>query len=488
VFTLLSYALAIIFVIAGTIIRRGTLRQLLWLAASYALYSTFGGRFLAVLAVSSVFNFIYGAFLHRNPTLLRLWGGIGANIGLLGFYKTAHLLAWIAGANSVTSKFLGGIAMPLGISFWTFQAMSYLFDLYRQEDLDPSLLEFCLYMAFWPTVIMGPICRLEKMLPQFRDVDGFSSSNLLAGVKRIVTGLFMKLVLSQILLSGVTPGAGVAAGFDGGTAVSSGLDVWFLAIGFGLQLFFDFAGYSNIVIGAAQLFGFRLVENFDSPFLALTPSEFWTRWHMSLSSWIRDYVFLPVAAARREVWWRYLALLFSMTLFGLWHGTNILFVLWGVYHGVLLIAHRVIQQHRRQLEWALPGSLESCVSWAVSFLAISLGWVLFRANSLGQVLTLLKAVVTPRHYLSAALPTNYYLMVLVALVGYLAYHIIFMSSLNKVRSAVTPEFKRGLAHWGLTTEFGSVVWLIPMAALLFLGMLIVHSGSEGVTPFVYALF
>jgi alginate O-acetyltransferase complex protein AlgI len=487
-YTLLSYALSIVFVIAGTAIRRGALRQWLWLAASYALYSTFGWRFLAVLVVSSVFNFVYGTFLRHDPTLQRLWGGVAVNICLLGFYKTTHLLVWIAGGNSSTSEFLGGIAMPVGISFWTFQAMSYLFDLYRQEELDPSLREFCLYMAFWPTVIMGPICRLGNMLPQFRNGDGFSSSNLLAGVRRIVTGVFMKLVLSQILLSGVTPGAGVAAGFDSITTVSSGLDVWFLAIGFGLQLFFDFAGYSNIVIGAAQLFGFRLEENFDSPFLATTPSEFWTRWHMSLSSWIRDYVFIPVAAARREVWWRYFALLFSMTLFGLWHGTTILFMLWGVYHGVLLIAHRVIQQRRRKSPWSLPAKLESLVSWVVSFLAISLGWVLFRANSPGQAWNFLKAVVNLRYYSSPALPANYYLMVLAALLGYLAYHIIFLPGFSRIRSAFTQEFKSGLAQWGLTTDFATVVWLIPMAALLFLGMLIVRSGSEGVTGFVYAVF
>ena len=244
--------------------------------------------------------------------------------------------------------------MPLGISFWTFQAMSYLFDLYRQEDIDPSLLEFCLYMAFWPTVIMGPICRLESMLPQFREGERFSSSNLLAGAKRIVTGLFMKVVLSQLLASGLTPGSGVAAGFAGDATVLTGLDVWFLAIGFGFQLFFDFAGYSHIVIGTARLFGVRLDENFNAPFTASTPAEFWTRWHMSLSSWIRDYVFVPVASARREVAWRYCALAFSMTLFGLWHGAKAVFLLWGLYHGVLLIAHRVIQQTRRNMNWAIP--------------------------------------------------------------------------------------------------------------------------------------
>jgi alginate O-acetyltransferase complex protein AlgI len=488
VYNLLTYGLVIACVIAGTGLRRGLLRQWLWLAASYAFYVTFGAPFLAVLVISSLFNFIYGGFLRRNPTLARLWGGVAANVCLLSFFKTTPLLARIAGANSMASASFGGIAMPIGISFWTFQAMSYLFDLYRQEHIDPSLLEFCLYMAFWPTVIMGPICRLGNLLPQFREGDGFSSNNVLMGARRIVTGLFMKLVLSQLLVSGLTAGAGVAAGFDGSTTASSGLDVWFLAIGFGMQLFFDFAGYSHIVIGAARLFGFRLDENFDSPFLASTPSEFWTRWHMSLSSWIRDYVFVPVAAARREAWWRYFALAFSMTLFGLWHGAKAMFLLWGIYHGVLLIAHRLIQQRRRKMSWALSAGIDRLLSWAVSFLAISLGWVLFKANSLGQAVTMLKAIVTPWSYFSPALTANYYLLVLAVLLGYFSYHGLRILSVRRMRSAFTPEFRIGLIQWGLTHEFATVLYFIPMAALLFLGMLIVHSGTEGVTPFVYAVF
>jgi alginate O-acetyltransferase complex protein AlgI len=376
--------------------------------------------------------------------------------------------------------------MPVGISFWTFQAMSYLFDLYRQEDVDPSLVEFCLYMAFWPTVIMGPICRLEKMLPQFRAGHGFSSDDLLVGTTRIATGLFMKVVLSQLLVSGLTAGAGVAAAFDRDALALGGLDVWFLAIGFGFQLFFDFAGYSHIVIGAARLFGFRLEENFDAPFNASTPSEFWTRWHMSLSSWIRDYVFVPVAASRPDIRWRYFALLFSMALFGLWHGVTALFVLWGAYHGVLLIVHRMIQQHRRRMAWTIPTGIDSALSWTASFMAISLGWVLFRSNNLGQATSMLKAVVTPESYLRPIIDADYYLLVLTIFVGYFAYSTIAVASIRRLRER--PHISLGLARWGLSREFANILWFIPMSALLFFGLLLVQSGSEGMTPFVYAVF
>src|SRR6185295_9624236 len=188
-------------------------------------------------------------------------------------------------------EFFHDIVMPVGISFWTFQGLSYLFDVYREEEIDPSLLEFCLYMAFWPTVLSGPVCRLPNMLPQFRKEPVFSWEDISAGTLRIIQGLFMKMVLAQLLASGLTPGQGVAAGFDQVKSGLGGLDVWLLAIGFGFQLFFDFAGYSHIVIGGARLFGIQVPENFHRPFVSTTPSIFWTRWHMSLSFWIRDYVF-----------------------------------------------------------------------------------------------------------------------------------------------------------------------------------------------------
>ena len=195
--------------------------------------------------------------------------------------------------------------------------MSYLFDLYRGEDLDPSFLEFTLYMAFFPVAISGPICRMPDMLPQFRSRQLTSWDDIGRGFVRIATGVLM-MQLARLLGQGILSGDGINRGFDHVTSWS-GTDVWCLAFGYGLQLFFDFAGYSHIAIGAAKALGFTLPENFARPFQSTTPSIFWTRWHMSLSFWIRDYIFLPLAMLRREMWWRNLALLLSMVFFGLWH-------------------------------------------------------------------------------------------------------------------------------------------------------------------------
>jgi alginate O-acetyltransferase complex protein AlgI len=477
----------VLLVILGTLTRRRTLRQLLLLAASYVFYATFGLGFLAVLVASSLVNFACGIFLQRKPTLTRLWLSVSANILLLGFFKTTHALASIAGSTSPLGHFLNGIAMPIGISFWTFQALSYLFDVYRQEELDPSLLEFSLYLAFAPTVLMGPICRLGDMLPQFRAAGRFSQSNLLLGTSRIVTGLFMKFVLSQLLLGGLTTDTGVATGFS--ENVTSGLDVWFLAVGFGFQLFFDFAGYSHMALGVARIFGFELAENFNAPFISYSPSEFWNRWHMSLSLWIRDYVFLPFAALRREIWWRYFALLVAMTLFGLWHGVKTTFVLWGIYHGILLVAHRMIQQVRRSArQFNLPPFVDGPLSWVVSFFAISLGWILFRSNDLGQALSMLRVVLNLRSYLSPSLASSYYVLVIATLIAYLAYHTLYNPTIQRLLSGLTPDLRATLASWGLTPNFARFVWLIPMIAILFLGMLAVGTGSEGTSGFVYAVF
>jgi alginate O-acetyltransferase complex protein AlgI len=395
-------------------------RQVLFLTASYLFYASWGFGFLAVLLFSSLMNFSWGRVLRRWPTAGMLWIGIALNLLLLSLFKYLPPLLTGNLQESALADVMHSILMPIGISFWTFQALSYLIDIYREEEADPTLLEFCLYMAFWPTVLSGPVCRLYKMLPQFRATLQPTLDDIAMGTFRLVVGLFMKLVMARILEAGLHPGEGVSAGFDQLNSWG-GLDVWFLGIGFGFQLFFDFAGYSHIVIGTALLFGIRLEENFDRPFLSTTPSVFWTRWHMSLSFWIRDYVFLSLAAMRRETWWRNLALIAAMTLFGLWHGAAGTFIAWGIYHGMLLAGHRVWQQWTRGIAVSCPPFLEAALSRGLTFALISLGWVFFRAHDLSQALSMVKAVATPSSYLHTALQPNFYLLTSVTVVGYFAY-------------------------------------------------------------------
>jgi alginate O-acetyltransferase complex protein AlgI len=189
-----------------------------------------------------------------------------------------------------------------------------------------------------------------------------------------------------------------------------------MIVGYGFQLFFNFCGYSHLVIGAARLFGFRLAENFNRPYLSTTPSEFWTRWHMSLSFWIRDYVFFPLATRRAEFWWRNLSLVIAMFVFGLWHKGSVLFMVWGIYHGLLLVGHRYWQQSHAGLH--VPTALLKPISWFVTFAGISVGWIFFRAESVHNAANMLQAAFSPTDFLRRGLPRTFYALVLVFSVGY----------------------------------------------------------------------
>jgi len=393
-------------------------RQILLLITSYALYASWGLRFLGLLVCSSLVNYVMGVLLRRKPSVPRLWLGIALNVALLATFKYLPPLAPLLPASPFGSA-LAKIVLPVGISFWTFQALSYLFDLYREEELDPSLLEFLLYMAFWPTVLSGPICRLSSLLPQFRAPYQPTSQDVRDGLDRICIGLFMT-ALGQILGAGLHTGQGIDGIFDSARTGFTGPDVWCLAIGYGFELFFNFAGYTHMVIGAARLFGFRLDENFDRPYLSTTPSEFWTRWHMSLSFWIRDYLFLPMVMLRREVWWRSFVLVLSMVVFGLWHKGSILFVLWGLYQGILLVLHRQWQQLRVRNDWQISQGIMGPLSWLVTFCAICLGWVFFRSDSLVQAFSMLGAALNPATYARYTLPGSVFLLVGTLSLGYFA--------------------------------------------------------------------
>lgn len=445
--------------------------QLLWLTVSYLLYGWWAGwMFLGALVASSLINFGLAAWIRHSPTASRVWVGVGTNVLALAFFKYLPAAA-PAGA-------LAGIAMPVGMSFWTFQALSFLIDTYREEDIRPTLLEFCLYLAFWPTVLMGPICRLRTLLPQFRAPRRADAADLSVGFRRIVTGVFMKVGLAGLLASMLQSGSagGASPVID---ASWGGLDAWVLAVGYGFQLFFDFAGYSHLVIGGARLFGFRLDENFDAPFLSVTPAQFWTKWHMSLSFWIRDYVFMPLGMAVRRPWWRHAALILSMTLFGLWHGAKYTFVLWGAYHGTLLVLHRLVQQLRRRFGLTASSPIGPLASGLLTFACVSLGWVLFWAADLGQARHLFAAVLSPSTYAHLSLPDGYVRLVVAIVVCSFGYHAV----------AARRFAPRAAAEREPVVVPGRWWWLAPMIGVLtFIAAVLARSEHAAFAPFLYGGF
>lgn len=406
----------LICVIVSFKIRSQAKRQIVLLVGSYILYLSWSPWFAIILLASTGMNFLVGKWLQKRPSGHVLSIGILVNLLLLASFKYLPEFSANLPLSSLQFQRFSHIALPLGISFWTFQAMSYLFDLYRGEELDPTFLEFALFMVFFPVVISGPICRLPAILPQFRAEQTTAARDIERGLSRIATG-FLMMQLAQLLGQGILSGDGINSGFDQ-VHHWSGTDVWCLAFGFGLQLFLDFAGYSHIAIGAAQAMGFVIPENFARPFQSTSPSIFWTRWHMSLSFWIRDYVFLLLVVLRRDAWWRNSVLVISMVLFGLWHKATLLFLLWGLYHGVLLVLHRQIDAVQRRWDLSPPSALWTPISWLATISLVSLGWIFFRASSLVDARHMFSATLSVDGYGEHALSGSLYVLVAAVAIGY----------------------------------------------------------------------
>jgi len=479
----IAYALALLVCTAILArVRSSKIRQAVLLAASYALYMSWSPWFAAVLLLSTAMNYFLGTLLRRKQSGFTLTAGILLNIALLSVFKYLPAAAIHLPFSSL-QKF-SQLALPLGISFWSFQAMSYLFDIYQGEELDPSLAEFALYMVFFPVTISGPVCRMPEMLPQFRSDGALRWADVLRGFQRIATGIFMMQV-AKLLGQGILGGDGIASGFDRSTQWS-GADVWCLAFGYGLQLFFDFAGYSHIAIGAAKMMGFTIPENFARPFHSTSASMFWTRWHMSLSFWIRDYVFFPLMQLHRGVWWRSVAIVASMILFGLWHGATILFLVWGCYHGVLLVLHRVVEGLERKYDWTPPDGPWTLISWIATISLVSLGWIFFRANSAPEAKQMLVAALSPATYLTHFLSSSLYGLVSTVAAVY-AFVVWAVEALNiytpqPETSSHAPGFLPFMARWRW-------FWIPSLYVLgLFFLWIVTLTQRAGTAQFMYRRF
>jgi len=486
---LLVYAISLLVMwLVALGLRSTSARQWLYLVASLLFYYSWAGWLIVFLLVSALMNFGLGQWLKKNITSQRLWTAVGVNLIFLSVFKYLPLLGAAAPAGSAVS-ILRRMVFPIGISFWTFQALSYLFELYREEDLDPTPVEFCLYMAFWPTVLQGPICRMSSMLPQFRQSWAVKEDDLNIGVRRVCTGLLMS-GLALVMSGGLLAGAGIDAAFDHTSARVGGFDVWCLLLGYGFQLYFSFCGFSHMVIGAARLFGIQLHENFDRPYLSTTPAIFWTRWHMSLSFWIRDFVFLPVATLRSEVWWRNLSLVISMFVFGLWHGGNWLYMMWGVYHGMVLVLHRQWQELRKHTGLPWSGAVPTLISWGFTFTAVLVGYIFFRSETVPQAFGMLRAVVSLHTYRHATLDRSLYLMTLLAAAGYFAV-VAGSATLDRLEEFAS-RYDGPLTWW--RTLLSAVVherwvWIAPVVLVLILYLSVIFQPGRAQTgPVMYGLF
>lgn len=405
IFTSYTYVvfLAVAFALVWTIPER--YRNGVLVALSYLFYGSWRWPYVILLLAVSAFTFYFGRLVarQRDPGRL-LMVGITVELLPLLYYKYAGFaLANVASAGSLVGlewhPSILATFIPLGISFFTFQGIAYLVDVATGEPPFSALSDFLLFKAFWPQLIAGPIIRPGEIREQITTPRSIDYPEAALAIRRILMGFFKKVVIADTLAPIVDavflPGARPAF-----------IDAAIGTVAFGLQIYFDFSAYSDIAIGSARLMGFRFPENFESPYLARSPQEFWNRWHMTLTRWIRDYVYTPLSFATRRrprlavVW-----LLLAMALCGLWHGARWTFVAWGVWHGVLLVLnHTLLRPVFVERRSAGLGSLVArALSSALTLWAVMLGWVFFRAETMTQAADLFRALFSLRGGLRPAI-------------------------------------------------------------------------------------
>jgi alginate O-acetyltransferase complex protein AlgI len=364
------------------ILPRHRWQNLLLLASSYYFYSAWDWRFLSLILISTFVDYIAGIQIHNrtdeHSRRLFLALSVATNLGLLGFFKyfnffAENLQAFLTsmGLDFASSRL--DIILPVGISFYTFQTMSYTIDIYRRK-LEPThnFLDFALFVAFFPQLVAGPIERARRLLPQITNKRTIEPEQFRLGVWLIFWGLYKKVVIADNMAIIVEQ---VFLNSTSATFLSCYLSI----VAFAVQIYCDFSGYSDIARGCAKVLGFELMLNFNLPYFAKNPSEFWRRWHISLSTWLRDYLYISLGGNRKGEIRTYLNLFLTMLLGGLWHGAAWNFIWWGIYHGALLMGHRLLTRSKELVD--IRSSLWIQLSKTLVMFQFTLfGWLLFRAN------------------------------------------------------------------------------------------------------------
>ncbi len=413
-FTTIDFAVFLPLVFAlywsiGSKNRRG--QNALIVVASYVFYGWWDWRFLSLLLISTVVDFGVGLALNRieNQSQRKQFLAISMalNLGFLGFFKYANFfLENLSTAFSFFGKPLPvsslHIILPVGISFYTFQTMSYCIDIYRQK-LQPTrnIIDFAAFVAFFPQLVAGPIERATALLPQFQSRRKFNYAEAVDGMRQILWGLFKKLVIADNC-------ARYANLIFNGSDQYNGKTLWMGALYFTFQIYGDFSGYSDIAIGTARLFGFRLMQNFAFPYFSRDGAEFWRRWHISLSTWFRDYVYIPLGGSRVSRWLQVRNILIVFLLSGFWHGANWTFMVWGGLNALYFIPLLLAGSNRNHLEvvaahrW-LPNPKEA-LQIAFTFILTVLTWIFFRAENMGQATAIVGKIFSASFFQESNLP------------------------------------------------------------------------------------
>lgn len=403
--------LPIVFVLAF-LIRKPKYQNILLVIASLIFYAWGEPKYVLLLLFSIVMNWLFGLAMDGFKRQKKLWLilNILANLGLLGYFKYSNLFI------STVNRFLPGrelpllsMTLPIGISFFTFQALSYTIDLYRGKfKVQKNLLHMALYMCLFPQLLSGPIVKYKDIYMELTDRT-MTREKVALGFRRFLYGLGKKVIIANVLGEVVD----TLYGLD--PAVMGSAAAWCAAILYTLQIYYDFAGYSDMAIGTAQLFGFDYPENFNYPYISSSIQEFWRRWHISLSTWFRDYLYIPLGGNRKGKYRTYLNLWIVFAVTGFWHGARWTFLGWGLYHGFFMMIERMgfnkfLKKH-------------PVFAHLYAIIVFTVGWVFFRAESIGQSLSIIKRMFLPWMYMQdqsgvmTLLTTKVLVTILIAVIG-----------------------------------------------------------------------
>jgi alginate O-acetyltransferase complex protein AlgI len=462
----------IVLPLSWALMRRQRSWSLFVVAASYVFYGWWNWHYVFLLAGSTVGNHVAAVAIHRARAVrLRkalLAAGVGFDLALLGYFKYAGF--FVSSAENFVSRLgLGGVssvvsvALPIGISFYTFMAISYLVDTYRRDIVPAPFGRFAVYLSFFPHLVAGPIVRASELMPQLERPRDARRVDTARAFWLILTGLFLKVVIANHLATHLVDDAFAAPNRH------SSLEMLMAVYGYAVQIFADFCGYTNIAIGVALLLGFEFPQNFAAPYTAVSLQDFWRRWHMTLSRWLRDYLYIPLGGNRRGRLLTYRNLLLTMLLGGLWHGAAWTFVVWGGIHGTGLAVERLWRDLRPRLGLREPRDtlLRRNLGRLVTFHVVCFGWIFFRAASFSRAGDVLDRLFTAWGRPSPLVTTS---VVLAIAVGILSQYVPAGAI-----GALLERFQR----WPVVAQAASVA--------LGLG-LIDALGPQGVAPFIYFRF
>jgi len=385
----------IVFILYWILSDKLKLRNALILVSSYVFYGWWDWRFLFLIIISSIVDYYVGQKLYKTEGKKKrkqfLLISLLVNLGFLVYFKyTNFFIETFVDSFKLFGQELEvstlNIILPVGISFYTFQTLSYTIDIYRKQ-IKPTRdwLAFFTFVAFFPQLVAGPIERASHLLPQFCKTYKFNYNQVKSGLLLMAFGLFKKMVIADRVAILVNQVYNNPSDYQG-------VDVIIATIFFAFQIYCDFSGYSDIAIGAARTMGFDLMKNFDSPYFSKSITEFWRRWHISLSTWFRDYVYIPLGGSRHGKYKTYANLFIVFLVSGLWHGAAMTFVIWGAIHGVIIVFEKVITKQRKAIYSKFnikkDSLLRKVIFIPLVFTIVSFAWIFFRANSFADALTL----------------------------------------------------------------------------------------------------